>query len=44
MKFLLITLITYTPHPLTGELKSPTARFHEARLSRPFPQAPVSGS
>lgn len=29
MKFLLITLIAHGPHPLTGELKSTTARFRE---------------
>jgi Coenzyme F420-dependent N5,N10-methylene tetrahydromethanopterin reductase and related flavin-dependent oxidoreductases len=29
MKFLLITLISHTPDPITGELKSTTARFRE---------------
>jgi alkanesulfonate monooxygenase SsuD/methylene tetrahydromethanopterin reductase-like flavin-dependent oxidoreductase (luciferase family) len=29
MKFLLITLITHTPHPVTGELKSTNARLRE---------------
>lgn len=29
MKFLAITLIFHTPHPLTGELKPTTARLRE---------------